>query len=166
MYTNSCPVCTEHPEINIRLQPHSCYCKAFPPEIREPQSYSWVRPDRIPLAGGMKEKWSAEAAVSRSTVSFCFHWKVWWICRSICHFSQRPFSSSKQNSSCRKRCHALIYFHNRNTAAFETLLLILGCIAPSLFSAVRDNVGFPVSKSTNSWAWHKEKRLSRRQSHI
>lgn len=32
MYTNSCPVCTEHPEINIRLQPHSCYCKAFPPE--------------------------------------------------------------------------------------------------------------------------------------
>lgn len=60
------------------------------------------------------------------------------------------YQQQTKRSSCRKRCRALISFHNRNTAALETSLLTLGCIAPSLFSAVWDNAGFPASKGTNS----------------
>lgn len=119
MYTNSCFICTEHPEINIRSQPRSCRCKAFPPEIKEPQSHSRVRPDSIPLAGWMKERWSAEATVSRTTLSSCFHWKLWWICRSICRFSQRLFISSKQNAAAAGKGAVLWY-----PFTTETLLLL------------------------------------------
>lgn len=61
--------------------------------------------------------------VLKGVVELCVH--LWFLTEAF-------YQQHTKRNCCRKSCHTLVFFHNRNTTTFETSLWTLGCMESSV----------------------------------